>query len=518
MSTLKPKILCVDDEPDLLDINSTILRSAGYVVFKASTGNECLRIAIEEKPDLILLDVVLPDINGVDISKQIKTNPAFEGTYVILISGQRTSSDSKVEGLEAGADGYIVRPVSKHELLARVQAIMRIKETEMALRKSRERYQMLVVAMNEGLGIVDENAVNTFVNKKLCEILGRSQDEIIGHPLTDFIAEDNQKLYKEQLAKREKGISIPYELVLTKKDGQKVFTTVSPKPIFDENGKFNGSFAVVTDITERKKAEDEIKRLNEELEQRVVERTSELEAANKALHVEITERKQVEEKLKRYAEHLQTLSKRLLEIQEAERRYIAQELHDEIGQDLTGIKLALEMIIEYPSENRETRLFEMQKMVHELLSKVRAISLDLRPSMLDDLGLLPALLWHFERYTQKTNIKVHFTHSGLNVRFKPEIETASYRIVQEALTNIARYAHVNEAAVIIKEIQEMLVINIEDKGVGFDHEVIKASGNTAGLRWMHERIAMLGGKMLVESAPGKGTRLTAEIPLRRTTP
>jgi len=396
----KPKILCVDDEPDLLDINSTILRSAGYEVFKASTGSECLRIAGEQKPDLILLDVILPDMNGIDISKQIKTGPEFKGTYVILISGQRTSSDSKVEGLEAGADGYIVRPVSKHELLARVQAIMRIKETETVLRKK----------------------------------------------------------------------------------------------------------------------EKELKRLNEELELRVVERTFELETANKALQVEITERRQVEEKLKRYAEHLQALSKRLLEIQEAERRYIAQELHDEIGQDLTGIKLALEAIIEFPSDNREKRLFEMQKMVHELLGKVKDISLDLRPSMLDDLGLLPALLWHFERYTQKTNIKVHFTHSGLNVRFQPEIETASYRIVQEALTNIARYAHVNEAAVIIKASQEMLVINIEDKGAGFDHEVIKASGNTAGLRWMHERIAMLGGKILVESTQGKGTRLIAEIPLRRTTP
>src|SRR4030042_4207551 len=130
MITSKCKVLVVDDEPDLLDINSTILRSAGYEVLEASTGNDCLRIATEEHPDLILLDVNLPDISGIDVCRQIKADPELIGTYVILISGMKASSENQVEGLEEGADGYIVAPISKRKLLARAHAVVRIKGSE----------------------------------------------------------------------------------------------------------------------------------------------------------------------------------------------------------------------------------------------------------------------------------------------------------------------------------------------------------------------------------------------------
>lgn len=133
----RSKILCVDDDPDLLLINSHILQSVGYEVLAASTGNDCLRIAKEEHPDLILLDVVLPDINGIDVCKQIKADQELVGTYIILISGMETSSESQVGGLEAGADEYIVRPISGRELLARVQAMLRIKKSEVRHKKAK---------------------------------------------------------------------------------------------------------------------------------------------------------------------------------------------------------------------------------------------------------------------------------------------------------------------------------------------------------------------------------------------
>jgi len=200
-------------------------------------------------------------------------------------------------------------------------------------------------------------------------------------------------------------------------------------------------------------------------------------------------------------------------VQEAERRYLAQELHDEIGQSLTGIKLALDMMIKLPTDNMEPCLNEVQRMVQELLRRVRSMSLDLRPSMLDDLGLLPALLWHFDRFTTQTNIRVRFRHDGLDNRFRPEVETAAYRIVQEALTNVARHACINEVNVLFKVDREKLVIDIEDKGVGFDYASAKVSGNSAGLKGMNERISTLGGKMTIDSSPGIGTKLTATIPV-----
>src|SRR4030042_6210464 len=136
MITSKAKILCVDDDPDLLYINASILRSAGFEVLEATTGNECLNIAREKRPDLILLDVMLPDINGVDVCRQIKSDPTLSVTYIILISGKEISSETQAKGLEAGADGYIVRPVSGRELMARIQTILRLRDSEAALKEA----------------------------------------------------------------------------------------------------------------------------------------------------------------------------------------------------------------------------------------------------------------------------------------------------------------------------------------------------------------------------------------------
>jgi PAS domain S-box-containing protein len=371
--------------------------------------------------------------------------------------------------------------------------------------------------MNDGLGVVNERGMNTFANKRLCQMIGYTQDEIIGHPLTDFLDEANRKIYSEQIAKRKEGISIPYELVLTKKDGRKVFTIVSPKPILNEEGNFRGSFAIITDITERKKAEEEIRRLNKELERRVVERTKQLQVVIEELESEILERKRAEEKIQNYTERLRTLSNRIIEIQEAGRLYIAQELHDEIGQALTGLKFSVENIASFPAGDIAAKLKEIQSSVQEILNKVRNMSLDLRPSMLDDLGILPALIWFFERFSAQTNVRVKFSHNGLSERFSPEIETAVYLIVQEALTNVARHAKVNEAKVVITSDQEILVISVEDKGIGFDYEKVKNVITTAGIKWMNDRTTLLGGELKVNSAPGAGTCLRAKIPVTGST-
>jgi signal transduction histidine kinase len=135
--------------------------------------------------------------------------------------------------------------------------------------------------------------------------------------------------------------------------------------------------------------------------------------------------------------------------------------------------------------------------------------------MLDDLGLLPALLWYFERYTSRTDVQVAFKHTGLERRrFAPEVETAAYRIVQEALTNVARHAGVSEVTVRIWADQDTLGAQIEDHGVGFDPEVALDGGTTGGLSGMHERAVLLESQLTIESAPGAGTRLTAEFLLR----
>jgi len=205
---------------------------------------------------------------------------------------------------------------------------------------------------------------------------------------------------------------------------------------------------------------------------------------------------------------IEGLSRRLVNLQEAERREIARELHDDLGQLLTGLKL----LIEAAGSPDEARRREMKRLVQEVLGRVRDLSMSLRPAMLDDLGLVPALLWHFERFTQQSGIRVDFRHEGLAERQPVEVETAAFRIVQEALTNVARHSGAAQASVAVTAEAGRLQACIEDRGQGFD--VAEAlSKRSSGLWSMRERATLLGGRVVIESSSSRGTRLTAEFPV-----
>lgn len=228
---------------------------------------------------------------------------------------------------------------------------------------------------------------------------------------------------------------------------------------------------------------------------------------------DITRRKRKDEALRESADRLKVLSRRLIEVQEAERRSLALELHDEVGQILTGLKLTLEMSARQPAGEVRATIAQAQTLVNELMARARKMSLDLRPATLDHLGLLSALLWHIKQYGAQTQVRVEFKHSGLEGRrFPAEVETAAYRIVQEALTNVARHAQALEATVRVWADGHGLGLQIEDRGRGFDTEAALSADNTSGLAGMRERAHLLGGSFLIESSPGAGTRLTAEFP------
>jgi signal transduction histidine kinase len=193
---------------------------------------------------------------------------------------------------------------------------------------------------------------------------------------------------------------------------------------------------------------------------------------------------------------------------------VAYELHDQIGQSLTSLKLMISRAGLSPSLESSSILSAAQIELSELMRQVREMSLNLRPSMLDDLGLLPTLLWHIERYITQTRVKVAFKHSGLDRSFSPDINITVYRIIQEALTNIVRHAKVNEASVDIWTADKTIYLVIEDLGSGFNSASLPI-GTSAGLSGMRERALLLGGIFKIESSPDKGTRLTAEIPLSR---
>jgi PAS domain S-box-containing protein len=230
------------------------------------------------------------------------------------------------------------------------------------------------------------------------------------------------------------------------------------------------------------------------------------------ISVEITEQKQAEERLQESSRRLQALSAHLMHVQEQERRHLARELHDEVGQVLTGLRFALDTAGRLPAAQLPAALGEAQALVRELAGKVRDLSLRLRPSMLDDLGLLPTLLWHLERYTAQTGVRVAFEHHGLGQRLAPAVETAAYRIVQEALTNVARHAGVAHCAVAARFEDGGLHLAVADEGGGFDPACRQRDGTGGGLSGMRERAVLVGGQLEVHSQPAGGTRVTAYLP------
>lgn len=254
-----------------------------------------------------------------------------------------------------------------------------------------------------------------------------------------------------------------------------------------------------------KKSLDEMQDWNTELEAKVEVRTKQLEDSYREI-----ERKEAARG---------ELLRKILTAQEEERKRIARELHDETTQSLLGLLMKLEAAGKTPSEASSIdsdMLMDVKNLAVETLDNVRRIIHDLRPSVLDDLGLLSAIRWYAEARFGSVAIKARVELTGEDRSLAPEIETALFRVVQEAIANIVRHAEAHNAVISVELEDAAVRIEVEDDGKGFDVEAIRRQADKAvglGLLGMEERIALLGGRFQIESNPGGGTRLVIEVPL-----
>jgi chemotaxis methyl-accepting protein methylase/signal transduction histidine kinase len=266
------------------------------------------------------------------------------------------------------------------------------------------------------------------------------------------------------------------------------------------------------DITERTQATAVLQQAHDALETRVLERTRELAEANVALQAEIIEHKQAEQAR-------QQLLRRLVTAQEEERRRIARELHDQMGQDLTVLMLGLKMLREAaPSDSPiHERVAPLQTLATQIGREVRTLALQLRPPALDDLGLAATLANYVEQWSTHVLVAVDFHSIGIEEqRLSSSIETALYRLAQEALTNVLKHAQATSVSLIVERREDTAHMIIEDDGTGFDVAAARRSAHTEhrlGLVGMEERVAQLGGTLTIESAPGRGTTVFVRIPV-----
>jgi PAS domain S-box-containing protein len=359
---------------------------------------------------------------------------------------------------------------------------------EQTLIVNEQNFRDLVENLQDGVAIADENGLHLFVNNRLSEITGYSEAELLKMTGWDFSRPEDRGKYEARMKERLSGKSVQanYERILQKKDGTKIPVEMSTTTTIWQGER--RPMAIIRDITERK----------------LVEREKDI------LLIQVQEAN----------DRLRSLSRELISSQEAERKRISQELHDEFGQALTAISLDLG-ILERQLDPRHSpeiqeRMADLRQTVDQLDQMIGELALDLRPSLLDDLGLLPTLNWYLERFSQRTETKVEIEVSGEEERLPTEIETALYRIIQEALTNVAKHA---EASVIVLKLNhqpDKMTASIEDDGKGFDLNELhnaKTPFQGLGLIGMGDRTALLGGQLDIQSIPGEGTKIEVVIPL-----
>ena len=370
-------ILIVDDTPVNLGVIVDYLESYGFGIRIARSGQTALKRVQYDQPDIILLDVLMPTMDGFEMCRRLKSDEATKDIPVIFMTSL-TSTEDKVKGFEVGAVDYVTKPLHQEEVLARVTTHLRLRDLTLSLQ-----------AQNIQLAVSSQ-----------------------------------------------------------------------------------------------------------------VEKTRLFEAVSQQ------------------REQLRALTGRLTEVQEAERKQLARELHDEMGQALTAISINLAAIKkELPSTciaDVSERLAEAILLADQTLEQIRELSLNLRPPMLDDLGLVPTLRWYVKRYAKRVDLKTNFETVGLEQRLPPAVETALYRVVQEALTNVARHAAASEVRLRLERKQATIIACIEDDGQGFDVAGVVHHGaarNGTGLLGMRERVTLLGGMFNVVSCPGQGTQISMEIPL-----
>ena len=332
-------------------------------------------------------------------------------------------------------------------------------------------YRVFLERMNEGAAILGRDHTVLHCNRRFARLLGAGLQSVIGSSLHDLVwPGDHARL--NTLLRCAARRNCRGEARLRSQNGAPVPVQLSLNPL---RLKTRAVCLIVSDLSEVKRAEQE---------------------------------------LRASSEQLRNLAARLLSIREEERTRIAREVHDELGQSLTAVKMDLSWLAGRLSPGDGPLLGRIRstlQLADSTLQSVRRISTELRPGVLD-LGLAAALEWQVREFQARTGIRCRLRLSGQEV-VAPDVSTALFRILQEALTNVARHAGATRAEVVLKKQPDTLVLQIRDNGRGFN-PANSSSSKSLGLLGMRERSAILGGRVDLSSAPGKGTRVTARIPLR----
>jgi len=517
---LMQKIVCLlDENGHILRVNRAVERwGLGDVVSaRGLTMHQLLHPnCVDASCSLKSFWDAISDMIGKGVSTECLIEDQSLGRYLQLVFRSSQFTADADTGIQKSIGVAVVSDISdlkltekklqelNHELERRVdertaellaankqlqQEIEDHKRADAELMKTREEFSLLVRTMSEGLVICNRHGFITYVNDRFCEMLGHEREGIVGYPVVDCVDESSKQDCDQLTVKMGAGLVVSNGLRLKSHKGDEVWVKVSPSLMYDDNGIVTGSFAVVTDISDLKRAEQTLRASKEQL---------------------------------RY------LSEQVMTAQEKERQRVAGELHDGIGQTLSAVKFSVETVINRMCDNPSKELFmQLENVVPRIqgaIEEVRRISMALRPSILDDIGVLATLTWFCrESSLVYKNLQIQLQLDIKEERIPVPIKVVIFRIVQEAFNNAIKHSGAEQMHISLNQIGESIVLNIEDNGAGFDvkqafdakQAYVQGEGGQKGLGLtsMRERAESTGGLYAVGSVKGKGTTISVTWPI-----
>jgi PAS domain S-box-containing protein len=465
----------------------------------------------------------IEDLRGKKLSEfpKLFETPVPDGLLDTLNTGQSKNLGEIACSDDRGRQSVfslVIFPVPGNYVGAAFEDITERKKREREMREIDERLRIFVQGVQE-YAIFQLNPDGRVVswNDGAERLKGYRAEEIIGkHFSVFYVAEDVDsgkpgRILGEAVARgqcEDEGWRI-------RKDGSRFWANVVVTALRNSEGVLQGFVKITRDLTERHDREESLTKAKETLELRVVQRTAVLARVNDELRTEIAERIHIEQQLKSSLGQLRALTARIQSVREEERTSVAREIHDELGQACTAIKMDLALIGRKLTKRQielKAKVNSTMGLVDDTIAALRRIASELRPRTLDDLGLSAALEWQAQEFQNRTGIacRVALPHDSLLL--DTERSTAIFRIFQESLTNVARHAQARRVeARLAKEVGQ-IILEVHDDGIGFDAEQAKER-KSLGLVGMQERAVLLDGELRVEGIPGQGTTLTLKIPL-----
>lgn len=486
---MTPNILIVDDLEYNLILLQSIMKKTDANIIRASSGSEALEKTRGVELALAIIDVMMPLMSGYELAIKLNEERIDEKVPVIFLTAQDGNETEIFKGYDSGAIDYIIKPLNNEILISKINVFLDLfnqKQTIIrnmaslkvfadelvkmndALKKSEAKYRSYIDNAPDGIFITDETGKFIEVNDAACTMTGYSKSELLTRSLSDIVQ-------KKQTAA-----------------GQNFFENLL------NAGKIKTNLRCLPKNGSKRWWAFEAVKLSE--------------ARFLCFTFDITDQKRTELELQRSIGQLHNLTQNIEKVREEERVAISRELHDELGQALTAVKIDLELIKHGMADSESiSKINKVSELVRETINTVQRLTAQLRPQIIEDIGLEAAIEWYTSEFAQRNKIDVLLhIESGISISQKASL--AVFRIMQESLTNISRHARASQINIWLRKTGDKIHFTISDNGIGIPENKIK-SGKSFGILGMKERAASLGGTFKIYRANENGTEIKIIFPL-----